>query len=187
MGISRASFYYEPREVKRRQSDFQVRDLIEKTHEIFPAYGYRRVYHHLLRQEIRINGKRIRRIMKEHSLYSCLKKMMKPRGANSSICLRHPNLIKGLKLTAPNQVWATDITYIKLRYEFIYLSAIIDIYTRKIVGWSVSKDLSYEFCFESLKVAMAKEKTSRRSDSPFRSWSAIHMRGLCKNSSRSQV
>jgi len=82
---------------------------------------------------------------------------MKPRGTNTSLDLRYPNLIKGLKLNAPNQVWATDITYIKLHRQFIYLSAVIDIYTRKIVGWSLSKTLDHKFCLESMKIAIKKE------------------------------
>lgn len=158
MNISRSAYYYSPTDSLNVLSDFNLRDIIEKIHVDFPGYGYRRVYHHLLKREIRINSKRIRRIMREYSLYSCLKKWMRPRGVLTSIALRYPNLIKGLKLTGPNQVWATDITYIKLRYEFIYLSAVIDIYTRKIVGWAISKELTHDFCLEAMKIAVKKEK-----------------------------
>jgi transposase InsO family protein len=59
-----------------------------------------------------------------------------------------------MKLTGPNQLWATDITYIKLLKEFVYLSAIIDVYTRKIVGWAISRELSHEFCLKSLEIAL---------------------------------
>lgn len=62
-----------------------------------------------------------------------------------------------LKITGPNQVWATDITYIKLKSCFVYLSAVIDIYTRKIVGWSISESLTHEFCIESMKSAIENE------------------------------
>ncbi len=161
MGISRASFYYDPKPSIQILSDFELRDKIEKIHTTFPGYGYRRVYPHLLRQGIRVNGKRIKRVMREYELYTCLRKWMRPRGACTDFRLRHPNLIKGLKLTAPNQVWATDFTYIKLREGFVYLSAVIDIYTRKIVGWSISDDLSYQFCLEAMKTAIEKEKPPR--------------------------
>lgn len=77
MGLSRAVYYYEPFESSKEYSDFEVRDMIEKIHQEFPAYGYRRIYHHLLRQNIRINGKRIKRIMKDFELYTCLKKWMR--------------------------------------------------------------------------------------------------------------
>lgn len=154
MGISRSAYYYQPRESSKQFSDFEVRDMIENIHKDFPAYGYRRIYHYLLREGIRINSKRIKRIMKEFELYTCLKNWMRPRGSRTSIQLRYPNLIAGLKLTGPNQVWATDITYIKLRYQFVYLSAVIDIYTRKIVGWSLSDNLGHDFCLESIKIAI---------------------------------
>ena len=96
--------------------------------------------------------------MKTYELYTCLKKFMKPRGTHSEVKIVYPNLIKGKKLNAPNQVWASDITYIRLLREFIYLVAIIDIYTRKIVGWALSRNLKHEFCLEALKVAIRREK-----------------------------
>lgn len=79
---------------------------------------------------------------------------MRQRGANLGKRLVFPNLIQGMKLTGPNQVWATDITYIKLLKEFVYLSAIIDVYTREIVGWAISRELSHEFCLKSLEIAL---------------------------------
>lgn len=72
--------------------------------------------------------------------------------------LYYPNLIRGMKLTGPDQLWATDITFIKLLNGFVYLSAIIDVYTRKIIVWSVSKDLSHKFCLKSLEVAIKARK-----------------------------
>ena len=158
MGISRATYYYKPKDSSKKYSDFDVRNMIEDIHVDFPFYGYRRVYHHLLRQGIRINSKRLKRVMREFELYSTLKRFMKPRGTHSGVKLRYENKIKGLVLDSPNQVWATDITYIKLRYNFVYLSAVIDIYTRKIVGWSLSESLTHEFCIESMKIAIEKER-----------------------------
>lgn len=157
MGLSRAAYYYTPAVSSKQYSDFDIRSWIEKIHEEFPAYGYRRVYHYLLRKNIRINSKRIKRIMREHELYTCLKKFMRPRGTHSGLKLRYPNLIVGKKLTGPNQVWATDFTYIRLRNQFAYLSAVIDIYTRKIVGWSLSQELTHDFCLEAIRGAVKKE------------------------------
>lgn len=158
MDISRATYYYKPKDSSKKYSDFDVRNLIEDIHVDFPFYGYRRIYHQLLRDGIRINSKRIKRVMRQFELYSTLKRFMKPRGTHSGVKIRYENKIKGLKLDGPNQVWATDITYIKLRYSFVYLSAVIDIYTRKIVGWSISESLTHEFCVESMRIAIEKEK-----------------------------
>jgi transposase InsO family protein len=96
--------------------------------------------------------------MKKYALFSCLKKMMKPRGSNTGVRLFYPNLIRGLKINAPNKVWAVDLTYIKLVNEYVYLNAVIDVYTRKIVGWAISRGLSHKFCLQSLDAAVKKYK-----------------------------
>ena len=159
MGISRASYYHSPtKEVLQIKRDMELRSKIEKIHLEFPGYGYRRIREQLLRDGITVNTKRIRRVMKTYSLFSSVQKLFKQRGQRLGKRLVFPNLIRGKKLSAPNQVWATDITFIKLLHEYVYLSAIIDIYTRKIVGWSVSRDLSHKFCLEALQVAIRKYK-----------------------------
>ena len=156
MGLSRMSYYYKAKDdkLKRLESDTELRDVIEKIHLVLPGYGYRRVYHHLLKRGIRVNCKRIRRIMRSYELYSSLEKLMGPKGTRSSVQLFYPNMIRGKTITRPDEVWAVDITYIRIRREFVYLNAIIDIYTRKIVGWAISRDLSHKFCLEALKVAI---------------------------------
>lgn len=152
------SAYYRNAKCDVFKSDMELRDKIEQIHMQFPGYGYRRIREHLLREGIRVNSKRIRRIMKTYELFSCLKKWLQPRGCAIGKRLTFPNLIAGMKLRAPNRVWATDITYIKLLREYVYLSAIIDVYTRKIIGWAVSKSLSHEFCLEALRVAIRRCK-----------------------------
>ena len=104
MDIPISTYYHRPYESSKKHSDFEVRDLIEKIHQEFPAYGYRRVYHHLLRSKIRINSKRLKCIMREFELYTCLKKWMRARGTHSGLKLRYPNLIVGKKITGPNQI-----------------------------------------------------------------------------------
>jgi transposase InsO family protein len=155
MGLPRSTYYHSPtREEKLQERDMALRQLIEEIHVELPGYGYRRIRHHLLKQGIRVNSKRIKRVMKTYSLFSCLKKFMKPRGGNTGVNLYYPNLIRGLELTGPNQLWATDLTYIKLVREYVYLNAIIDVYTRKIVGWAVSRNLSHKFCLQALDIAV---------------------------------
>lgn len=158
MGIPRATYYYKSKESSKKYSDFDVRSIIEDIHIEFPYYGYRRIYQYLLRKGIRINSKRLKRVMRENEQYSSLKQFMKPRGTHSGVKIKYPNKIKGLTINGPNQVWATDITYIKLRSNFVYLSAVIDIYTRKIVDWSIPDSLTHEFCIESMRTAIEKEK-----------------------------
>ena len=162
MGISRATFYHKgKREEDQLARDLELRGVIEKIHLELPGYGYRRIREHLLREGKSVNSKRIRRIMQKYSLFSCVKKLFKKRGENIGKQLVFSNLIQGLSLWGTNQLWATDITYIVLAKEYVYLSAIIDVYSRKIVGWAISRDLSHKFCLEALKVAIRKEKPPR--------------------------
>jgi len=159
MRLPRSCYYYEPsREEKMRDRDMWLREKIEAIHVELPGYGYRRIREHLLNEGKRVNSKRIKRVMKTYSLFSCLKKFMKPRGAAAGVKLFFPNLVRGIKINGPNQVWATDLTYIKLLREYIYVNAIIDVYTRKIVGWAISRDLSHKFCLQSLELAMKQYK-----------------------------
>lgn len=159
MGISRATYYNKSvREDLQLKRDMELKEMIEQIHLELPGYGYRRVREHLRREGKIVNSKRIRRVMKRFELFSCLKKWLRPRGVRIGKQLRFPNLIRGLKLTGPNQVWATDITFIKLVKEYVYLSAVIDVYSRKIVGWAVSKNLNHEFCLKSLSIAVKLRK-----------------------------
>ena len=159
MQLARASYYHKPtRQVKLQERDMVLRHSIEEIHVELPGYGYRRIREHLLRQGIRVNAKRIKRVMKTYSLFSCIKKLMKPRGGAAGVKLYFPNLVRGIKINGPNQVWAVDLTYIKLVSEYVYLNAVIDVYTRKIVGWAISRDLSHKFCLQSLDVAVQKYK-----------------------------
>ena len=155
IGIAKSTYYHKPRRKEMQlSSDLELRDAIENIHLELPGYGYRRVREHLLREGKRVNSKRIRRVMKEHSLLSCVQRLMRPRGALTGIKLSHPNLIKGKIINGPNQVWATDLTYIRLEKEFVFLNAVIDVYTRKIVGWSIGRVMNHEFCLEAMKIAI---------------------------------
>lgn len=155
MGIAESTYYHQPVRLERmRARDLELRDAIEKIHMTLPGYGYRRVREHLKREGKTVNSKRIRRVMKEYSLFSCIKKLIRPRGTLAGIKLYYPNLVRGLTITGPNQVWATDLTYIRLVKEYVYLNAILDVYTRKILGWALSRDLSHKFCLETLRVAI---------------------------------
>lgn len=101
MGISRATYYRQPvRKERQLVRDLELRDVIEKIHLELPGYGYRRIKAHLSREGKRVNSKRIRRVMKEHSLFSCVKKLMKHRGAHASVRLFYLNLVKGLVINA---------------------------------------------------------------------------------------
>ena len=133
-----------------------MRDLIEQVQTEFPAYGYRRVHEYLEKAlGITINQKKIRRIMDEYGLRALIWKGFRVKTTDSDH--KHgyaKNLLPGMAVTGLNQVWVTDITYIRILTGFVYLSAILDLFSRKVIGWAISKSLHHSMCLESLKMAI---------------------------------
>lgn len=159
--ISVSTYYYKPKvdPIVRAMLDTELRDRIEKMQMDFPRYGYRRVEAELKREGFRINSKRIRRVMREYGLFAEVKKVFKVATTDSNHEYRiYPNLTKGLVVTEPNRVWAADITYIRIATCFVYLAVILDLYSRKVVGWAVAKHMRAELCIEALKMAIGKRK-----------------------------
>ena len=158
IGLSVSSFYYklkvDPKDRAIRDSD--LRDLIEKIQCTFPQYGVRQVYWELLwGYSKRVNKKRIHRVMREHGLRAQIYRGFKVSTTDSNHTNRvYPNLLHGKEVAAPNQVWVTDITYVRIQTCFVYLSVIMDLFSRKVIGWAVSKKIDTELCLASLKMAM---------------------------------
>lgn len=159
--ISTSGYYYKPKvdPTVRAMRDADLRDHIEKLQIEFPRYGYRRIRADLLRQNLRINSKRIRRVMRENGLFAEVKKAFKMATTDSNHEYRiYPNLVKGIEITEPNQVWVADITYIRIATCFVYLAVILDVYSRKVIGWAVAKHMKKELCIEALKMAIETRK-----------------------------
>jgi putative transposase len=116
-------------------------------------YGYRRVHEHLERAEdLTINEKRIRRVMRENGLKALIWRGFKVKTTDSAHTHGYaPNLLKGKRLDGVNQIWVADITYIRIRTGFVYLAAILDLYSRKVVGWAISSRLDSELCLAALR------------------------------------
>lgn len=136
------------------QQDLALRDKIQRMAVEFPRYGYRRITVELKRQGIVVNHKKILRLMKEDNLL-VVKKRFKPVTTDSNHGFSvYPNLIKNLKITQLNQVWASDITYIQLSQEFVYLSVILDLFSRKCIGWSLGRSLDTQLTLNALDMAL---------------------------------
>jgi transposase InsO family protein len=155
MDLPRSTYYYRSREREEKlKQDADLRDRIETIVLDFPGYGYRRVTRQLEREGLRINHKRVLRIMRQEGLL-CRKKKRFTVTTDSRHCFRvYPNLAKDLLLTGANQVWIADITYIRLLYEFVYLAAILDAFSRKVVGWALGHTLGSELTLAALKSAL---------------------------------
>ena len=150
LNICRSTIYYAPLLSKTSE----VANLIQ---EIYLAsdcrYGYRKVTAELNHQGYSINHKKVLRLMQDMGIQGLYPRKFK----NTSLKTSHniyPYLLEGLKITHPNQVWATDITYIALQNRFMYFIAIIDLYSRYIVAYELSSTLEAGFCIETLKMAL---------------------------------
>lgn len=155
--ISVSGYYYKPKvdPIKQAILDADLRDKIEQIQMDFPRYGYRRVGQQLRREGICVNSKRIRRVMREHGLFAEVKKVFKTTTTDSKHGYPvYPNLTKDLEVTEPNQVWVADITYIRIATCFVYLAVILDLYSRKVIGWALAKHMKKELCIEALKMAI---------------------------------
>jgi len=119
-----------------------------------PFFGVRQMTWHLRNEGHLVNEKRIRRLMRLMGLMPIYQKPNTSRPAKGHKI--YPYLLKGLRVTRPNQVWAADITYIPMRRGFLYLVAIIDWYTRKVLAWRVTNTLEADFCVEALNEAMVR-------------------------------
>lgn len=159
LGINRNTAYYQLYDSKspiKELEDLEIKEEIDKIHLEFPYYGYRPVTAELRRKGLLINRKKVQRIMQKYGLMSQIKRLFKVLTNSRHKLPKYPNLIKNLVITTINQVWGADITYIKLKKEFVYLAVIIDFFSRKIKGWALSRSLDASLTIEALKKALAR-------------------------------
>lgn len=147
--MPRSSAYYEP----RPGEDRALRDALIEVAGRWPTYGYRRLAEQLKREGHAVNTKRVRRLMHELGIVGEAPPR-KPRTTDSGHTFpRYPNLVEDLEVTRPDQVWVADITYIRLRKEFVYLAVLMDVYTRCIRGWHLGRGLDQELTLVALRRA----------------------------------
>ena len=154
LGCSRSSYYYQP----KQRDETEDRTAIESVAAEWPTYGYRRVTKQLHRQEWDINKKRVQRLMQEMGLQVKSKRKARKTTNSDHDFPRYPNLVQDLEIVRPEQVWVSDITYIRLRYEFVYLAVIMDVFTRSIRGWHLSRGLDQSLTLIALDRALAKHR-----------------------------
>ncbi len=153
--VSRSWYYEKQTRVKEDETDVELRDTIERIILDFPGYGYRRVTHALKRAGWIINHKRVLRMMREESLLCQLKRHFVHTTDSHHRYQVYPNLIKGMTIEAPDVVWVADLTYIRLPSTFVYLAAILDAYSRKCVGWKLSKRIDTQLALGALEAALS--------------------------------
>jgi transposase InsO family protein len=150
--LAPSTYYYRPVE----SDESELEEAIEEIAGQFPVYGTRRVTNQLRRSPYRltVNRKRVRRIMAKRELLRPVKRRKRRTTDSQHHYPRYPNLVKKLKITHPDQVWVSDITYIRLHQEYVYLAIIMDVFTRSIRGWCLSRTLDQELTLMALRAAL---------------------------------
>ena len=153
LGLAPSSYYY----LAVGMDEHELETAIEEIAGQFPTYGTRRVTQQLRRPpyKITVNRKRVRRIMAEKKLLRPVKKRKRRTTDSQHPYPRYPNLVKGLEITYPEQVWVSDITYVRLQDEFVYLAIIMDVFTRALRGWCLSRSLDQELTLTALRGALS--------------------------------
>ena len=156
MKLARSSFYYKPKgkSPERMQVEADLQDRIEAVCLEFPRYGYRRVTHQLKHERWQVNHKKVLRIMRESDLLCRARHKWVKTTDSRHHFPRYRNLIKGMGINRLNQVWQSDITYIRIREGFVYLAAILDAYSRKVIGYAVSIALDTALTLQALRMAI---------------------------------
>ncbi len=152
LGVPRSSYYYQP----HPRDDTALKAALQDVAAEWTTYGYRRLTVQVRRDKhIVANSKRVRRLAKLMHVGQKHKRK-KHRTTNSQHSFpRYPNLVQDLEVVRPDQVWVVDITYIRLKTEFVYLAVIMDVYTRCIRGWYLSRNLDQDLTVTALKRALA--------------------------------
>jgi transposase InsO family protein len=154
LDVSR-SWYYAGQAPTVDEAEVALRDEIEALVLEFPGYGYRRVTKALQRAGWTVNHKRVLRIMREEALLCQLKRRWVPTTDSRHGLMTYPHLLPQTEVTQVNQVWVADITYIRLPRSFVYLAALLDAYSRKVIGWALSRWIDTTLTLQALDQALA--------------------------------
>ena len=156
-GVSRASYYrFDDNAGAGIDPDMDLRDAIQRIALDWPTYGRRRVTEELRRRGWTVNHKRVHRIMREDNLL-CLRKRKFLATTDSSHGRKvYPNLAREMVLTGMDQLWRADITYIRLRDEFVYLAVILDAFSRRVIGWALDRTMEDSLTLSALQMALSR-------------------------------
>lgn len=156
LGLHRANYYYQP--ATHNELNLKLMNFIDEQYTETPFYGWRRMTTYLRRvKEQQVNGKRVRRLMRLMGLQAIYPEP-RPKNQAASNHKIYPYLLRNFDIVRPNQVWSTDITYLTMAHGFMYLTAVIDWYSRYVLAWQLSNTLDNHFCLVALEQALAQAK-----------------------------
>ena len=150
LNISRSSIYYQAKEVPAK--DLEMMRLLDNEHMKHPFYGSRRLKDYLFDQGFKVSRKKVVRLMKVMNIIAIYPK--RNTSAPNRAHKVYPYLLRGLTINYPDKVWCTDITYIPMAKGFLYLVAIMDWHSRKVLSWRLSNTMDVHFCIEALEEAI---------------------------------
>lgn len=158
IGLSPSTYYYRPRRTResREREDAELRDAIESIQVDFPRAGYRTVQVYLRRRGGGWASAEFPRIMRRFSLHAEIRRAFVHTTDSNHPHRVYPNLLPGRRLTNVNQAWAADLTYIRIVNGFVYLAVILDLFSRRVIGWAISKHI--DAALAALKQAIAQRQ-----------------------------
>lgn len=160
IGLSPSTYYYDPkvsREERERQ-DALLRDQIEHVQSEQPKAGYRFVLRYLRRLGNNAGERKIRRVMKKYDLQVRLKRAFVVTTDSKHSHRVYPNLLPGRTVMGLDEVWTADLTYIRIGNGFVYLAVVMDLYSRRVIGWSISKRIDGDLAVAALRMAIEQRK-----------------------------
>lgn len=163
MGISSSTYHYDPKITRkeREEHDADIRGKIEQIRVTFPRAGHRPLIHYLKKHGLEIGERRLRRILKESGLFIRPKRKFVKTTDSAHDYKIYPNLLHEMTVDGENQVWASDITYIRINNGFVYLAVILDLFSRKVIGWAISKKIDRLLTLDALKMAVKRRRPLR--------------------------
>jgi len=154
LGISRSSVYYQPRPVSAE--DLWLMRQIDELHLNYPFAGSRMLRDLLGHQGLEVGRRHVRTLMRKMGMEAIYRRPNTSKPAPGHRI--HPYLLRGLAITRPNQVWAMDITYIPMARGFVYLAAVVDWFSRRVLAWKLSITMETSFCIEALDEALSRNE-----------------------------
>lgn len=150
LGLNRSSLYYEA--LAESEGTLNLMNRIDKINTDYPFYGSRKITVALNKEGLHVCRDRVRNLMRKMGIAAIYPK---PNLSKSRIDhVVYPYLLRGLKISGPNQVWSSDITYIRMKHGFLYLAAVIDWHSRYVLSWRLSNSLDNDFCVDALEEAL---------------------------------
>jgi putative transposase len=156
--VSRASFYRSQCVQPDEDADLELRDALQRIALEFPSYGWPRMTRELQRRGWTVNHKRVYRLMREDNLLCRRRRKFVVTTDAAHELPVYPNLAREMTVTGLDQLWVTDITYIRLLVEFVYLAVILDAFSRRVIGWALDRTLEDELTLEALRMALKRRK-----------------------------